>query len=123
MVRESKEGLDPHLLPFRIVVADVRIGSYLAVPLTSGGGLLSGVKLKKHDQELTLGSKVGLLQESGRTPWRPRTAGCSHKPTWHLICLGRSGQELPRCCCLYSQTVDVPWLSALAFRLRELEAC
>lgn len=27
MVRESKEGLDPHLLPFRIVVADVRIGS------------------------------------------------------------------------------------------------
>ena len=43
-----------------------RFGSYLAVPLTSGGGLLSGVKLKKHDQELTLGSKVGFLQESGR---------------------------------------------------------
>ena len=43
-------------------------GSYLAVPLTSGGGLLSGVKLKKHDQELTLGSKVGLLQESGALP-------------------------------------------------------
>ena len=35
-------------------------GSNLAVPLTSGGGLLSGVKLKKHDQKLTLGSKVGL---------------------------------------------------------------
>jgi hypothetical protein len=26
------------------------------------------VKLKKHDQELTFGSKVGLLQESGHTP-------------------------------------------------------
>jgi hypothetical protein len=39
----------------------VGCGSYLAVPLTSGGGLLSGVKLKKEDQELTLGSKVGLL--------------------------------------------------------------
>jgi hypothetical protein len=33
----------------------VRIGSYLAVPLTSGGGLLSGAKLKKEDQKLTLG--------------------------------------------------------------------
>ena len=40
----------------------VRFGSYLAVPLTSGGGLLSGVKLKE-DQKLTLGSKVGL-------PWK-----------------------------------------------------
>ena len=38
-------------------------GSYLAVPLTSGGGLLSGVKLKKEDQKLTLGSKVGLLPD------------------------------------------------------------
>jgi hypothetical protein len=26
------------------------------------------VKLKKHDQALTLGSKVGLLQKTGRTP-------------------------------------------------------
>src|SRR4029453_5906191 len=34
--------------------------------------------MKKHDQELTLGSKVGLLQESGHTPGRHRTAGCSH---------------------------------------------
>ena len=33
----------------------VRVGSYLAVPLTSGGGLLSGLKLKKDDQKLTLG--------------------------------------------------------------------
>jgi hypothetical protein len=38
--------------------------SSLAVPLTSGGGLLSGVKLKKHDQELTLGSKVGLRRKA-----------------------------------------------------------
>jgi hypothetical protein len=58
------------------------MGSYLAVPLTYGGGLPSGVKLKKHDQELTLGSKVGLLQESGRTPRRPRAAGCSQEPTF-----------------------------------------
>ena len=36
----------------------VPFGSYLAVPLTSAGGLLSGVKLKKEDQRLTLGSKV-----------------------------------------------------------------
>jgi hypothetical protein len=36
-------------------------GSHLAVPRTPGGGLLCGLKLKKHDQELTLGSKVGLL--------------------------------------------------------------
>ena len=34
MVRESKEGLDPHLLPFRIVVADVRIGSGTAFQAT-----------------------------------------------------------------------------------------
>ena len=34
------------------------------------------MKLKKQDQELTLASN-GSLQESGRTPWRPRTAGCS----------------------------------------------
>jgi hypothetical protein len=47
--------------PTRALADNVRKGSYLAVPLTSGGGLLSGVKLKKHDQELTLGSKVGLL--------------------------------------------------------------
>ena len=33
----------------------VGFGSYLAVPLTSGGDLLSGVKLKKEDQKLTLG--------------------------------------------------------------------
>ena len=55
-------------------------GSNLAVPLTSGGGLLSGVKLKKRDQELTLGSKVELLQESGHTPGRHRTAGCKPQP-------------------------------------------
>jgi hypothetical protein len=61
----------------------VGFGSNLAVPLTSGGGLLSGVKLKKEDQKLTLGSKVGLLQESGHTPWRPRTAGCSQELTWN----------------------------------------
>jgi hypothetical protein len=42
---------------------NVGLGSNLAVPLTSDGGLLSGVKLKKQDQELTLGSKVGLLAE------------------------------------------------------------
>ena len=60
----------------------VRGGAYLAVPLTSGRGLLSAAKLKKHDQELTLGWKVGLLQESGYTPGRHRTAGCSHIQTW-----------------------------------------
>jgi hypothetical protein len=32
-----------------------RFGSYLAGPLTSGGVLLSGVKLKKEDRKLTLG--------------------------------------------------------------------
>jgi hypothetical protein len=40
------------------------------------------VKLKKHDQELTFGSKVGLLQESGRRPWQPRTAECSQQLTF-----------------------------------------
>jgi hypothetical protein len=49
-------------------------GPYLAVPLTYGGGLLSGVKLKKHDQELTLGSKVGLLHE----PTSNATRGVRH---------------------------------------------
>ena len=33
----------------------VGLGSNLAVPLTSGGGLLSGAKLKREDQEVTLG--------------------------------------------------------------------
>jgi hypothetical protein len=33
-----------------VEVVEVRNGSYLAVPLTSGRGLLSGVKLKKEDQ-------------------------------------------------------------------------
>ena len=42
----------------------VGFGSNLAVLLTSGGGLLSGVKLKKEDQKLTLGSKVGLPLQS-----------------------------------------------------------
>jgi hypothetical protein len=41
-----------------------RSGSHPAVPLTSGGRLLSDVKLKHRGQELTLGSKVGLLQEA-----------------------------------------------------------
>jgi hypothetical protein len=45
-------------------IRKVGLGSDLAVPLTSGGGLLSGVKLKKAYQKLTLGSKVGLLQEA-----------------------------------------------------------
>src|SRR5262245_31197983 len=57
--------------------ADGSYGSHLAVPLTSGGGALSDVKPKKHDQELTLGSKVGLLQESGHTSRWPRGAECS----------------------------------------------
>jgi hypothetical protein len=47
--------------------------SYLAVPLTSGGGPLSGVKLKKEDQKLTLGSKVGLPLQSSHTPRGPQT--------------------------------------------------
>jgi hypothetical protein len=64
--------------------AKLGFGSYLAVPLTSGGRLLRGVKLKKHDQELPSGSKVGLLQESGRTPRRPRAAGCSQELTLML---------------------------------------
>ena len=51
----------------------VGFGSNLAVPLTSGGGLLSGVKLKKEDQKLTLGSKVGLPLQSSHTPRRPQT--------------------------------------------------
>ena len=66
----------------------VGFGSNVAVPLTSGEGLLSGLKLKKHDQELTLGSKVGLLQESGHTPGRRRTAGCSQKQSPVLRALG-----------------------------------
>jgi hypothetical protein len=63
----------------RLVVCS---GSHLAVPRTPGGGPVSGLKRKKHDQELTLGSKVGSLQESGRPPWRHRTAGCSPRPTF-----------------------------------------
>ena len=57
-------------------------GSNLAVPLTSGGGLLSGVKLKKEDQKLTLGSKVGLPLQSSHTPRRPQTPACSQELTW-----------------------------------------
>jgi hypothetical protein len=49
----------------------------LPSPLTSGGGLLSGVKLKKEDQKLTLGSKVGLPLQSSHTPRRPQTPACS----------------------------------------------
>jgi hypothetical protein len=55
----------------------VSFGSNLAVPLAPGGGPLSDVKLKKQDQELTLGLEVGLPLESSHTPRRPRTAGCS----------------------------------------------
>jgi hypothetical protein len=80
--RDPDHRLDVEDLGDVVVRAsDGRFGSYLAVPHTSGGGLLSGLKQNKHDQELTLGSKVGLLQESGRPPWRPRTAECSHEPT------------------------------------------
>jgi hypothetical protein len=39
-------------------------GSCIVVPLTPGGGVLSDVKLKKQDQVLTLGSKVGLLRKA-----------------------------------------------------------
>jgi hypothetical protein len=53
-------------------------GSHPALPLTLGGGLLSDVKLKKWGQELTLARKVGLLQDSGHTARRPRTAACCH---------------------------------------------
>src|SRR4029450_11371292 len=53
-------------------------GSHPAVPLASGGRLLSDVKLKQQVQEPTLGLEGRLAPEkSGRTPWRPRTAGCS----------------------------------------------
>jgi hypothetical protein len=38
------------------------------------------LKRKKHDQKLTFDSKVGLLQESGHPPWRPRTVECSPGP-------------------------------------------
>ena len=37
------------------------------------------MKLKKQDPELTLDSTVGLLQESGHTPGRHRTAGCTQR--------------------------------------------
>ena len=57
---------------------DDHFGSYLAVPLTSGGGLLSGVKLKKEDQELTSGSKSACPANS-HTPQRPQTPACSHE--------------------------------------------
>ena len=60
-----------------VAFAIVRIGSHLAVSLTSGGGLLSGLKLKQQDQKPTLGSKVGLLLESSHTPRRPQTPACS----------------------------------------------
>jgi hypothetical protein len=49
-----------------VAFAIVRIGSHLAVPL-AGGGLLSGVKLKKEDQELTLGFEGRLVP--GKQPY------------------------------------------------------
>ena len=61
---------------------ECRLGSYLAVPLTSGGGLLFDMKLKKHDQELTLSSKVGWLLESSHTPLRPQTPAYSQEATF-----------------------------------------
>jgi hypothetical protein len=61
------------------------MGSHLAVPLTSGGGLLSGVELKEGGQEPTLGSKVGLPLESSHDPRRPRSAACSQKLTSMLL--------------------------------------
>ena len=66
-------------------IGKVGFGSYLAVPLTSGGGLLSGVKLKKEDQKLTLGSKVGLPLQSSYTPRRPQTPACSQDRTCVLL--------------------------------------
>jgi hypothetical protein len=48
------------------------LGSYLAVPLTSGGGLLSGVKLKKEDQKLTLGFEGRLAP--GKQPYSAATS-------------------------------------------------
>jgi hypothetical protein len=37
------------------------------------------MKLKKHDQELTLGSKVGLPLQSSHIPRRPQTPACSQE--------------------------------------------
>ena len=65
---------------------NVGLGSYLAVPLTSGGGLLSGVKLRKEDQKLTFGSKVGLPLQSSHIPRRPkRLPGAKNRPGKHPL--------------------------------------
>jgi hypothetical protein len=54
------------------------------------GCTTTGVKLK--NQDLTLASKVGLLQGSGRTPRRLRTAGPSQELTWDCE-LAHSGPD------------------------------
>ena len=51
-----------------------------AVPNFRSFGI--SVKLKKEDQKLTSGSKVGLPLQSSHTPRRRRTAACSHEPTY-----------------------------------------
>ena len=71
----------------------VSFGSYLTVPLTSGGGLLSGVKLKKEDQKLTLGSKVGLPLESSLLRGDRKRPPVAHKLTFP--CQPRSGRFAP----------------------------
>jgi hypothetical protein len=49
-----------------------RPGSCLVVPLTPGGGALSDVKLKKQDQELTLGFEGRLAP--GKRPYAAATS-------------------------------------------------
>jgi hypothetical protein len=46
-----------------------------AVPNFRSFGI--SVKLKKEDQKLTSGSKVGLPLQSSHAPWRPQTPACS----------------------------------------------
>ena len=53
----------------------VGLGSYLAVPLTAGGGLLSGVKLKKDDQKLTFWGRRSACPCKAAILRRPRGSG------------------------------------------------